>query len=705
MRCVAHSATLWANRTSSQRFRGAVFSSLPRCTPPARARRRWRTSSPKPPRLWPPPPPTVDPHSRGVASWASPRWPELSLPASCIRSGAASLHCRIRQSRRPRRCGQSLCLPFEDLSPDKNMEYFGDGIAEELMTNLAKVDRVQVVGRRSAFMLKGRALDAHSVGEMLKVQTILEGSVRREGDRVRITAQLSRTSDGFSLWAETFDRKLDDVLDLQGRIAADVVTALRPLVKGSSSSQARSPTTNAEAYAAYQRGVFIFRKQIDAELAHACEELHRATELDAGFALAQARLGMCYEAMAYRTVGANADLQALADASVGKALKLDPALGDLWWMHWLNERENSAFTYRVAELERAVAADPSDAEPMLPLTYDYRLLGRFDDALRMNERAYATEPLWLPAMFWVAFVGFESRGDRQRLFEIADAIERIAPDDPDAENLRMHVALVDGRALDWDKAAARSVAIAPGDIAVNGYLSLDYARLGDPRRRLSSRTHHAARELEERRGLVQHRTHPPDFGQYRCRATGGRGRGQAASRRLSRAPLARGAAVLRGRLRATPSNRCCWLSRSSHSHRLPSTWSTRIESVPVLDMVPAQDRQHGARRPDTGSVRNSVSGSFHTWLLRGIARAHGGGDGKPCRARHESARPRGHKLRVARIFDARAADATVSDRPGGCAADCEARDAPRRVAEDRAENLDVLSCARNRSGASELGLL
>ena len=122
-------------------------------------------------------------------------------------------------------------LPFADLSPGKDMEYFADGIAEELMSSLSKVRGLDVIGRRSSFAFKGKADDAQSIGEKLRVATILEGSVRKEGDRIRITAQLTRTRDGVSLWAETYDRKFDDVLDIQGSIAREVVAALAPLMQ------------------------------------------------------------------------------------------------------------------------------------------------------------------------------------------------------------------------------------------------------------------------------------------------------------------------------------------------------------------------------------------------------------------------------------------------------------------------------------------
>ena len=191
-------------------------------------------------------------------------------------------------------------MPFADLSPGKDMEYFADGIAEELISSLSKVGGLDVIGRRSSFAFKGKGDDAQSIGEKLRVATILEGSVRKEGDRIRITVQLTRTRDGVSLWAETYDRKFDDVLDIQGSIAREVVAALAPLMQ--LYQEASKPvgfdavlTRDAEAYRAYLRGVYLFTRWNDRDPLPARTEFLRALERDPEFAKAYAMLARTYQ--------------------------------------------------------------------------------------------------------------------------------------------------------------------------------------------------------------------------------------------------------------------------------------------------------------------------------------------------------------------------------------------------------------------------
>jgi TolB-like protein/DNA-binding winged helix-turn-helix (wHTH) protein/Tfp pilus assembly protein PilF len=393
-------------------------------------------------------------------------WPRFSPLAATPATGPSSAPNSI------------AVLPFVDLSPAHDMEYFADGIAEELTTSLAKSGRLRVVGRRSAFKFKDTNADAHAIGQQLNVDSILEGSVRKEGGRIRISALLSRTGDGFTLWTETYDRTLDDVLDLQGKIAQEVVAALQAVVRGEAKSNAVLLTRNADAYRAYLRGAFIFRQGVDSETAGACEEFRRATVLDPQFALAHARLGSCYDLLSRRTMGDNVEHRRLAFASMDHALALDPTIGELWWLRAINERANSPFAVRASRSERALAADPGDSELMIALASTYRRLGRYEETVRLVERAYATDPLWVVAIQILAIAGYPANGDRQRFLDLADESERVAPNSPAAHQLRASLALIEGRALDWDKAVAREVEVVPRDVPVNGYLSLDYANIG-----------------------------------------------------------------------------------------------------------------------------------------------------------------------------------------------------------------------------------
>src|SRR5581483_7527445 len=148
--------------------------------------------------------------------------------------------------------------PFQDLSPNKDQEYFSDGLADELINDLAKIPGLKVVARSSSFQFKDKNEDMRAIGKRLHVANVLEGSVRRDGNRVRITAELTKADDGFQLWSETYDREFNDILAVQDEIARSVSGALRVKLLGSNgspvSSNARS--TNAEAYQAYLQGQY-----------------------------------------------------------------------------------------------------------------------------------------------------------------------------------------------------------------------------------------------------------------------------------------------------------------------------------------------------------------------------------------------------------------------------------------------------------------
>ena len=375
-------------------------------------------------------------------------------------------------------------LPFADLSPAKDMEYFADGITEELMSSLSKVGGLEVIGRRSSFAFKGKGDDAQSVGEKLRVATILEGSVRKEGDRIRITAQLTRTRDGVSLWAETYDRKFDDVLDIQGSIAREVVVALAPLMQ--LYQEASKPvafdavlTRDAQAYRAYLRGVYLFTRWIDRDPKSARTEFMRAVERDPEFAKAYAMLARTYRLSADLAIGDVAQNKSLASAALDKAMKLDPTIGDLWWVRLMFVAGDDApLAVLASDLERAVAANPTEIEPMLWLAHTYLVLARRDEALQIFERAYARDPLSPAALWKTAWFGYEFAGARQRLLDLTDELERLLPHDPKSSQMRASLAANEGRALDWDRFVARAIEVDPTNQPNHCYLAADYEFLG-----------------------------------------------------------------------------------------------------------------------------------------------------------------------------------------------------------------------------------
>ncbi len=373
-------------------------------------------------------------------------------------------------------------IPFEDVSPQGDMEYFADGIADELIISLAKVAPLRVAGRTSSFASKGQHDGVRTLGEKLKVQHILQGSVRRDAERIRIAAQLVRTRDGFTLWSQTYDRGLDEVLDIQSTIAHEVISALVPTVLSGNhpdAAVAEIETRNPEAYTSYLRGLYYSRLPELTDASRARDEFLRAVTLDPAFARAHAHLGAAYHQMGAFAMGNSAELFRAAREAIDRALELDPALGDLWWIKsTFLMHPNTPYSQYVRELERALTANPSDSRARRVLGMVYMQQGRHADALRALDEAYQSDPLWPLGIRVLAEATYEIAGDRDRMLALLDEMERVSPTNPAPSQLRGRLALVEGRALDWDAWVTRSVTLGPTDLAVHGYLALDYAGLG-----------------------------------------------------------------------------------------------------------------------------------------------------------------------------------------------------------------------------------
>ncbi len=217
-------------------------------------------------------------------------------------------------------------LPFANMSGDPENEYFSDGISEEIINALTQLPKLRVAARTSAFSFKGRNLDLRSVGEQLNVATVLEGSVRRAGGRIRITAQLVNVADGYHLWSERYDRELTDIFAIQDEIATAIAGKLKvTLGVGSERQLVRAPTTNVEAYDLYLKG-HAFVKQRGLALLRAADCLEQAIALDPDFALAHAELAEALVLMSLYGIVLPADIRDRARHATSRALELDPAL-------------------------------------------------------------------------------------------------------------------------------------------------------------------------------------------------------------------------------------------------------------------------------------------------------------------------------------------------------------------------------------------
>jgi len=271
-----------------------------------------------------------------------------------LRSPAAAASSATHTKGMPR----VAILPFADMSPEKNQDYFCEGTAEEIIDALCAVTGLHVASRSASFQLKDRAVDAREVGRLLNVHAFLEGSVRKSDDRLRITAQLIDVGHGGHLWSQSFDRKVEDIFSVQEDIARHVVAAMRvKLLDADSSRLKRRGTRNAAAYELYLRGRQLLNKEKEAENRAAVEVFREAIRLDPNFADAHAGLAdVLTQLLRQRVIPSELSADALAASQ--RAVELAPDLADAYvargnalLMHGEADEAQRAF-------ERATALDP-----------------------------------------------------------------------------------------------------------------------------------------------------------------------------------------------------------------------------------------------------------------------------------------------------------------------------------------------------------
>jgi len=288
-------------------------------------------------------------------------------------------------------------LPFADLSEGKDQEYFSDGLTDELITALSRVEGISVAARTSSFQFKGRQVDVNEIGRQLHVGAILEGSVRRSGNRVRITAQLVSTRDGYQLWAEAYDRELKDVFGVQEDIARSIIAALQVKLgaRGNRALRAR-PTGDLQAYDLYLKGRFAWNQRTATGMAQAVRYLEQAVARDSGFALAWGALADAY-VLVIPYAGAPKEIEwPKAQAAAARALAIDSTVGEA----------HTALAYGTmiydwnwpaaeASFRRAIAVDPT--YPTGHQWYGDFLWsqGRLREAMEQMREALRLDPLSL----------------------------------------------------------------------------------------------------------------------------------------------------------------------------------------------------------------------------------------------------------------------------------------------------------------------
>lgn len=295
---------------------------------------------------------------------------------------------------RPDEVPSIAVLPFVDMSREKDQAYFCEGIAEEIINALCRVQGLRVASRTASFQFKDQPLEPREIGRRLRVETLLEGSVRKSGNRVRITAQLVDSAAGFHLWSESFDRELKDIFQIQEEIARNIVRALQvtlsPQEKG---ALEKVPTRHVQAYDYYLRGRSFYFRYGKKDIEFALQLFSRATELDRGYALAYAGLADCWS-----------------------------------YIYLYSERKESVRLQAEAASRRAIELAPDSAQAQASHAVAMSIAGRREEAERGFEAAIKLDPGLFEAWYFYARHAFVN-GDLDRAEHFFEEASRVRPDD------------------------------------------------------------------------------------------------------------------------------------------------------------------------------------------------------------------------------------------------------------------------------------
>lgn len=325
-------------------------------------------------------------------------------------------------------------LPFKDLSPEKDQDYFCEGMAEEISNALTQVPALRVAAASSAFQFGGKAHDARQVGEALGVSHLLEGSVRTAGTRLRVNAQLVSVADGYHVWSERFDREMEDVFVIQDEIASKIVGALRETF-GEASLEiepvkpVRRHTTNLDAYHLYLKGRHAFERRYRGGPHKAIPFFEQAVALDPGYALAHAGLGDCYAVLGLYGFVPPAQAYAKVEVSIQKALAVDDefaevhtTLARLLWIYdgTMDECER--------EFRRAIELNPSDIQAWCWFALFLAVLRRSDEAISSSKQAMELDPLSPYPLSIHAIVLAMRSGESEETISVSRKALEIDPD-------------------------------------------------------------------------------------------------------------------------------------------------------------------------------------------------------------------------------------------------------------------------------------
>ena len=375
-------------------------------------------------------------------------------------------------------------LPFQNLSDERENAYFADGIQDDVLTNLSKIGDLKVISRTSVMQYRGKAANVREIGKALGVSTILEGSVRRSGNKVRLNVQLIDANTDEHVWANDYDRDVTDVFAIQSDLAQKITEALQAKLSPAERSQVtRKPTENGEAYLAFVEANNLASSMEDFERLKQSEQLYeRAVELDPNFALAMARYSQLESWIVHdreNTPARREKARSLAE----RALQLQPdlpeahlALGKCWYYGDQNydaalrefeiarrglpndsgvylaigsiQRRQGKWAESTANLEKAVSLNPKDAWPLQNLTYNYGMVRNYDAANKTIDRALALDPTAMEPLGVKSQLAIAEKGDfsvAERGFETLKSIRMTNEQKLKTADARTDVLLLERR--------------------------------------------------------------------------------------------------------------------------------------------------------------------------------------------------------------------------------------------------------------------
>jgi serine/threonine protein kinase/Flp pilus assembly protein TadD len=335
--------------------------------------------------------------------------------------------------------GKSIAvLPFTNMSADPEGDFFADGIADEIITALSKVKALKVSSRTSSFTFKGKGDDIREIGRKLQVSTILEGSIRKSGKRLRLNAQLVNAEDNSQLWAERYDRELEDVFEIQDEIASSIVAALRVvLTEDEKRAIEQVPTSNLDAYEFYLRGRQFFHQHRRKAHEFARQLFERSIELDPGYALAHCGVADCCSFL-YQYFDASAENLRKAESASKRALELAPHLAEAHASRGLAVSLTGKFEEAEREFQEAMRLDPKSFEAAYFYARACMSQGKSEEAAKWFERAITVRPDDFAALILLAGV-YDDLGRKEdstkavrRSYDAARKHLDLNPDNPRA---------------------------------------------------------------------------------------------------------------------------------------------------------------------------------------------------------------------------------------------------------------------------------